>query len=49
MMNLPLPLLQARIFFVDDIDTTSPANNLAVAGPAFDGSTYFHKISSQKS
>ena len=48
-MNLSLPLLQARVFFVDDVDTTFPANNLAVAGPAFDRSTYFHKISSQKS
>jgi len=49
MVNLSLALLQARIFFVNDVDTTSPANNLAVAGAAFDGSTYFHKISSQKS
>jgi hypothetical protein len=41
-----LPLFEARIFFVDDIDATFPADDLAVRGAAFDGGANFHDFSS---
>ncbi len=37
-----LALLQARIFFVDDVNTALPADDLAVRSAAFDGSANSH-------
>ena len=40
--GLSLALLQARILFVDDVDTALPADNLAVRRTAFNGSANSH-------
>jgi hypothetical protein len=37
-----LALFQARVFLVDDINTTLPTDDLAVRSAAFDGSANSH-------
>ena len=46
--GLTLALLQARIFLIDDINTTLPTDDLAVRSAAFDGSANSHIFSGKK-
>ena len=41
-MILALALFVLRIFFVDHVETTLAANNLAVRGAFFNRGSYFH-------